>query len=71
MGVVVKEEKKRSFGGKLFVPKDGKVRSLANRMEKQFEEKHLKAYLRGDTRFSFGKDEYNHPVFFDVKVILV
>jgi hypothetical protein len=62
------KQKIRHFGGKLFVPKDGKERSLLNRIDKQFEEKHLKAYLRGDKKFFFGRDQTTHePLGFYVK----
>jgi len=50
----------RHFGGKLFVPTLKKGTSqelLLNRIERNVEKKHLKAYLRGDREFthvSFG-----------------
>ena len=54
------EEKRRYFGGKLFVPKlkKGTEKELMlNRIEHNVEKAHLKAYLRGDKEFthvSFG-----------------
>ena len=54
------EEKRRYFGGKLFVPrlKEGTPEELfLNRLDRNIEKKHLKAYLRGDKEFhhvSFG-----------------
>ena len=53
---MAEKEKTRHFGGKLFVPKDGKERTIENRIEKRVEAKHLKSYLRGDKR-------YHHPSF--------
>ena len=47
-------EKTRHFGGLLWVPPDmGKKRSPKNRFDKNLHEKHLRAYLRGDTRFIY------------------
>lgn len=42
----------------------------AYRRIRNFEKKHLKAYLRGQKRFSFGVDMLNMPVWYDVKQIL-
>lgn len=43
------DEKRRHFGGELYVPPDkGKERSADNRTYKNLQEKHLKCYLRGD-----------------------
>lgn len=63
------EDKIRHFGGKLFVPKDGKVRTPANIMERNFEKKHLKAYLRGDKKFSFGRDAHGDTAWYFVNEI--
>ena len=55
-----KPKRIRHFGGKLFVPtlKEGTPQELLrNRIERNVEKKHLKAYLRGDKQFthvSFG-----------------
>lgn len=53
-------EKKRSFGGK--------TENFKNKEEKRFEEKHLKAYLKGSKRFADGKDSITGlPKYFLVK----
>ena len=62
-------EKRRHFGGQLFVPPDenGK-RSPANKALSNFEKKHLKAYLRGDEGFAYGYDKLHKPLWFVVVV---
>ncbi len=53
---------KRSFGGKLT--------GFANKDEARFEKAHLKAYLKGSTRFSMGyKDEEGNLLYWPVKEI--
>lgn len=47
----------------------GKTEGFVDNQEKKFESAHLKAYLRGDTRFTFGRDDNNKPVYHDVKII--
>jgi len=60
MKIRTMEEKRRHFGGKLFVPKlkEGlPAELLLNKINHNVEKKHLKAYLRGDKEFhhvSFG-----------------
>jgi hypothetical protein len=48
-------KKRRQFLGKLdgFTNPDGTI----NKIERNFQNKHLKAYLRGDEYFTFGKDQ--------------
>ena len=53
---LLKDEKKRHFGGRLFVLKAGKEWTDKERMDRNIERKHLKAYLRGDKQF-------HHPFF--------
>ena len=55
------EEKRRSFGGKLEYLKD--------KLERAFEKKHLAAYLKGNTKFRFGKNSKGFPMYYDVKEI--
>lgn len=65
----LKKEKRRIFGGKLFVPpdgKDGKTRSEANKWVSNFNKAHLKAYLRGDKLFMFGRDKHHQPLWYPV-----
>jgi len=50
------KEKKRHFGGRLFVQKEGKDWTDKERMDRNIEKKHLRAYLRGDKQF-------HHPFF--------
>lgn len=63
------ENKRRYFGGRLFIPKDlknGKERSDENRLEKNVESAHLRAYLRGDKKYhhhSFGYDKLGLPIY--------
>lgn len=44
----------------------GKIENFESREESNFEKKHLKAYLKGDMLFSFGKDNRNQPKMFKV-----
>lgn len=68
-------DKRKYFGGMLFIPKDlkeGKERSEQNKIQKRVEEKHLKAYLRGDVMFhhiSFGFDSMGIPIYHKVNII--
>lgn len=55
------EEKTRHFGGQLFVHVDKKNNPVEDRINKNVERKHLKAYLRGDR-------EFHHPSFGSTKV---
>jgi len=57
------EDKKRHFGGRLFVQKEGKNWTDKERMDRNIEKKHLKAYLRGDRQF-------HHPFFGNNKGVL-
>ncbi len=61
----------RTFGGQLFVPKDGKVRTPANKIESNFEKAHLEAYLHGHTQFQFGKDKNHFPIYYPVKEVWI
>jgi len=56
----MKEVKKkiRHFGGVLTVKKAGKEWTPKERLDRNIEKKHLKAYLRGDKQF-------HHPFFGD------
>lgn len=38
----------------------------ANSTRRRFHKKHLRAYLNGQERFKFGKDEENKPVYYEV-----
>jgi len=50
-------EKRRHFGGALYVPPDkGKERSPKNRINKILQEKSLRCYLRGDKGFNYKGD---------------
>ena len=44
----------------------GKITNFKDRTESAFEKKHLKSFLRGDSRFTFGKDTENNPIWFPV-----
>ena len=59
-------KKRRVFGGKLFIPPDGKTRSEANKWVRNFNSAHLKAYLRGDKMFMFGRDKNHQPLWYPV-----
>lgn len=62
-------EKVRHFGGNLktFVNYKDKKEAIVQRAYRNFEKKHLKAYLRGDRRFSFGRDSHGFPMWYFVK----
>ena len=62
-------KEKRSFGGQLNVFVDYKNNPIGGRIERNFEEKHLRAYIRGDRRFSFGFDKNHFPIWYDVKEV--
>ena len=58
------EERKRHFRGILFVRKVGKEWTYKEKMDRNIEKKHLKAYLRGDKQFHhpfFGKTHMGIP----------
>lgn len=64
------DEKTRHFGGELKVQvrKDEKGQPfLIDQTLRNFENKHLRAYLKGDKEFSFGKNLDNRPLWFKVK----
>jgi len=65
--ITLQEDLKRNFGGELFVHVDKKNNPVEDRMKKNFQRKHLKAYLRGDKQFTFGKDAKGHDMWFVVK----
>lgn len=57
-----KEKKTRSFGGK--------ITDFADKKERAFETKHLRAYLKGKKQFQHGKDpDTKEPIMFDVKEV--
>jgi len=37
------------------------------KLERNFQKKHLQAYLRGARKFSFGVDNQNKPMYFNVE----
>ena len=37
------------------------------KLERNFQKKHLQAYLRGQRRFAFGVDMQNRPMYFNVE----
>lgn len=55
------EKLERSFGGK--------TENFKSKEEQRFEQKHLKAYLRGDKTFKYGFDKNGDPIFYKVKEI--
>lgn len=55
------EKLERSFGGK--------TEGFKNKEEQRFEQKHLKAYLRGDKIFKHGYLPNGDPAFHTVKEI--
>jgi hypothetical protein len=72
MGFKVKDVKIRHFGGQLSVHVDykGTPEEIRTGKDKRnFEKKHLKAYLRGDKEFSWGKDIQNNPIWYKVNEI--
>ena len=63
------KDRKRHFGGRLFVQKTGKEWTDKERMDRNIEKKHLKAYLRGDRQFHhpfFGKSHMGVPNYVQV-----
>jgi len=36
-------------------------------LEEAYQKRHLKAYLRGQERFAWGKDKYGMPIYFKVE----
>ena len=44
----------------------GKLDSFTSKEERNFEKKHLKAYLRGDKYFFFGVDAKGEPIRYEV-----
>lgn len=59
-----KEELRRSFGGK--------INNFKDKAERAFEDKHLKAYLKGHEKFTFGFKTVGNKreaIWFDVKEI--
>ena len=39
---------------------------IRTKLESRFQNKHLRAYLRGQKRFSYGFDAQRRPLYFDV-----
>ena len=62
------EELKRHFGGVLRVIKKQDMMAEYRHI-RNFEGKHLRAYLRADSMFSYGHNEYHNPQWFKVKEI--
>jgi hypothetical protein len=63
------KEKTRHFGGSLFVHVDKIKRPIEDRMNRNFEKKHLKAYLKGEPYFSFGFNFKHEPIYFVTKPV--
>lgn len=61
-------ERTRHFGGKLRVFVDYK-KHPEDRIARNMENAHLKAYLRGDKFFIFGLDATRHPMYWPVNEI--
>jgi len=64
-------EKIRHFGGKLsvFVNYKDDRQAAVGRVYRNLEKKHLKAYLRGDKKFTFGRDAHGVPMWYFVQEI--
>lgn len=45
----------------------GKTEEFISKEEQRFEQKHLKAYLKGHNTFTFGRDEHRNPIIHTVK----
>ena len=61
------KDKVRHFGGALNVfVHYGTASEKEDRRNRNFESAHLKAYLQGNKRFSFGKDAQGFPVYYPV-----
>ena len=63
------KEKIRHFGGKLnvFVNYKDDKDAIVGRAYRNLEKKHLKAYLRGDKKFSFGRNPHGDVMWYYVK----
>jgi hypothetical protein len=59
-------EQRRYFGGRIDYLPERKDRDALYRAVRNFNNKHLKAYLRGEKRFSYGKDANHEPVYYNV-----
>lgn len=46
---------------------DGKLDNFTSKQESNFHKKMLRAYLRGDTQFQDGRDNFRNPVMFKVQ----
>ena len=64
------EEKQfaRKFQGELVGHKAVARDDSEGRFLRDFHKRHLKAYLKGDTRFHIGQDEDGDPIWFNVHV---
>jgi hypothetical protein len=72
--IKIMDDKVRHFGGKLFVKKVGKKWTAEERLERNIEKQHLKAYLRGDVQYrhySFGYTIQGIPTYKKVNAIWV
>ena len=49
----------------------GKIDNFSSKEERNFEKKHLKAYLRGDKYFFYGIDDLGNPKRYEVQQELV
>lgn len=58
-GRTYKAEPKRRF--------KGKIDNFESKEERNFEKKHLKAYLRGDKYFFYGTDALGKPIQYEVQ----
>ncbi len=58
---VIKVKSSRSFGGK--------TENFTDKRERAFEQKHLKAYLKGWERFRYGFDINGSPKWHTVKEV--
>lgn len=45
----------------------GKINNFISKEEANFEDKHLRSYLKGKKYFSYGKDEKGDPKIYEVK----
>lgn len=45
----------------------GKINNFTSKEERNFEKKHLKAYLRGDKFFTYGIDNLGKPITHEVQ----
>ncbi len=44
----------------------GKIGGFESKQEQRREQKHLKAYLKGYNRFTFGRDKERNPIYHPV-----